>query len=129
MISLVCSQLLSVVFLVYNEGLVLYWFEEKNLTLVLHYIRSILAFFFYCFLCVDQISSARDISRSSIEDFSGNSSSERLLRLTLTDGHSEVTAIEYTHIPAISNDVVPGTKVCLFSCLTCNVYHDYDCFV
>lgn len=53
----------------------------------------------------------RDISRSSIADSSGNSSSGRLLRLKLTDGHSEITAIEYSHIPSISGDVVPGTKV------------------
>ncbi|KAK0570842.1 hypothetical protein LWI29_007346 [Acer saccharum] len=58
-----------------------------------------------------QIASARDISRSSIEDSSGNSSSDRLLRLTLTDGHTEITAIEYSHVPSLPNDVVPGTKV------------------
>lgn len=58
-----------------------------------------------------QISSTRDISRSSIADNSGNSNNGRLLRLTLTDGHSEITAIEYSHIPSISDDVIPGTKV------------------
>ncbi|MBA0730608.1 hypothetical protein Golax_025372 [Gossypium laxum] len=58
-----------------------------------------------------QISSVRDISRSTIAEFSGNSSSSRLLRLGLTDGHSEMTAIEYTHVPAIPDNVVPGTKV------------------
>ncbi|CAL5360644.1 hypothetical protein CsSME_00051188 [Camellia sinensis var. sinensis] len=58
-----------------------------------------------------QISSTRDISRSSIADNSGNSNNQRLLRLTLTDGHSEITAIEYFHIPSISDDVIPGTKV------------------
>ncbi|XP_022732617.1 tudor domain-containing protein 3-like [Durio zibethinus] len=58
-----------------------------------------------------QISSVRDISRSSIAEFSGNSSSFRLLRLGLTDGHSEITAIEYSHIPAIPDNVVPGTKI------------------
>ncbi|XP_021277123.1 tudor domain-containing protein 3 [Herrania umbratica] len=58
-----------------------------------------------------QISSVRDISRSSISEFSGNSSSLRLLRLCLTDGHSEITAIEYSHVPAIPDNVVPGTKI------------------
>ncbi|XWS17203.1 hypothetical protein CRYUN_Cryun33cG0048300 [Craigia yunnanensis] len=58
-----------------------------------------------------QISSVRDISRSSIAEFSGNSSSLRLLRLGLTDGHSEITAIEYSHVPAIPDNVVPGNKI------------------
>lgn len=42
---------------------------------------------------------------------SGNSSKKRLLRLKLTDGHSEITTIEYSRISSISDDVVPGTKV------------------
>ncbi|OMO80812.1 hypothetical protein CCACVL1_12732 [Corchorus capsularis] len=58
-----------------------------------------------------QILSVRDISRSSIEEFSANSSSLRLLRLRLTDGHSEITAVEYSHVPAIPDNVVPGTKI------------------
>lgn len=53
----------------------------------------------------------RDISQSSIADSSGNSSSRRLLRLNLTDGCTEMTAIEYSPIPAIPDNVVPGTKV------------------
>ncbi|PSS01850.1 Tudor domain-containing protein [Actinidia chinensis var. chinensis] len=57
-----------------------------------------------------QISSVRDISQSSIADHSDNSSN-RLLRLSLTDGHSEITAIEYSHIPSLADDVIPGTKV------------------
>ncbi|XP_031380549.1 tudor domain-containing protein 3 [Punica granatum] len=57
-----------------------------------------------------QISSVRDISKSSIEDVPKNSS-RRLLRLKLTDGHIEITAVEFTHIPSIPGDVVPGTKV------------------
>lgn len=56
----------------------------------------------------------RDISRSTIEEFSGNSSSNRLLKLVLTDGLTDITAIEYSHIPSIPNDVVPGTKVSSF---------------
>ncbi|PKI46236.1 hypothetical protein CRG98_033363 [Punica granatum] len=56
-----------------------------------------------------QISSVRDISKSSIEDVPKNSS-RRLLRLKLTDGHIEITAVEFTHIPSIPGDVVPGTK-------------------
>ncbi|GFY96303.1 integral membrane protein [Actinidia rufa] len=57
-----------------------------------------------------KISSVRDISQSSIADHSDNSSN-RLLRLSLTDGHSEITAIEYSHIPSLADDVIPGTKV------------------
>ncbi|PIN24340.1 hypothetical protein CDL12_02936 [Handroanthus impetiginosus] len=57
-----------------------------------------------------QVCSSRDISRSSI-DASGNSGNRRLLRLKLTDGHSEITAIEYSHVPSIPEDVIPGTKV------------------
>lgn len=58
-----------------------------------------------------QISAVRDIASSSIEEVSTSSSGNRMLRLTLTDGHSEMTAIEYTHIPSLPDDVVPGTKV------------------
>lgn len=58
-----------------------------------------------------QISSVRDIAKSTIEGFSHSSSSKRLLRLGLTDGHTEITAIEFSHIPSIPDDVVPGTKV------------------
>ncbi|XP_076909347.1 uncharacterized protein LOC143566561 [Bidens hawaiensis] len=58
-----------------------------------------------------QVSSARDISKSSIAESSGGSSSKRLLRLKLTDGHSEVTAIEFSHIPSLPDNVVPGTKI------------------
>ncbi|KAK1396865.1 putative RecQ mediated genome instability protein [Heracleum sosnowskyi] len=58
-----------------------------------------------------QVSAARDISRSNIAESSGNSSNKRLLRLKLTDGHSEITAIEYSHIPSIPDDVIPGTKI------------------
>lgn len=42
---------------------------------------------------------------------SGTSNNRRLLRLRLSDGHSEITAVEYSHIPSIPDDVVPGTKV------------------
>lgn len=51
---------------------------------------------------------------SSIEGFS-DSSNRRLLKLVLTDGHNEITAVEYSHIPSIPNDIVPGTKV---NCIT-----------
>lgn len=59
----------------------------------------------------EQISAVRDIARSSIEEASKSSGGNRMLRLTLTDGHSEMTAVEYSHIPALPDDVVPGTKV------------------
>lgn len=55
----------------------------------------------------------RDISKSTVAESlaSSGSSGKRLLRLKLTDGHSDVVAIEYTHIPSIPDNVVPGTKV------------------
>jgi hypothetical protein len=53
----------------------------------------------------------RDITKSSIEGLLQSSSSRRLLKLGLTDGHTEITAIEYFHIPSIPDGVVPGTKV------------------
>lgn len=46
---------------------------------------------------------------------SGSSNNRRLLRLKLTDGHSDITAIEYSHIPTIPDDIVPSTKVFPFS--------------
>uniref|UniRef100_A0A7N0U4S2 RecQ mediated genome instability protein 1 OB-fold domain-containing protein n=1 Tax=Kalanchoe fedtschenkoi TaxID=63787 RepID=A0A7N0U4S2_KALFE len=57
-----------------------------------------------------QVASARDISRSST-DSSLSSSRGRLLRLRLTDGYTEITAIEYSSIPSLPNDIIPGTKV------------------
>ncbi|KAG8372726.1 hypothetical protein BUALT_Bualt12G0096600 [Buddleja alternifolia] len=60
-----------------------------------------------------QVCSCRDISRSCITDASGTPGNQRLLRLKLTDGHSEITAIEYSHMPSIPEDLVPGTKVLL----------------
>lgn len=55
----------------------------------------------------------RDISKSTVAESlsSSGSSGKRLLRLKLTDGHSDVVAIEYTHIPSIPDNVVPGTKI------------------
>nr|KYP42724.1 Tudor domain-containing protein 3 [Cajanus cajan] len=58
-----------------------------------------------------QISSARDVSKSSVDEFLRNSGGRRLLRLCLTDGHSEITAVEYSHVPSIPDNVVPGTKI------------------
>lgn len=58
-----------------------------------------------------QISSVRDISQSSVDEFLRNSGGRRLLRLCLTDGHSEITAVEYSHVPSIPDNVVPGTKI------------------
>ncbi|XP_054795047.1 uncharacterized protein LOC129300503 [Prosopis cineraria] len=58
-----------------------------------------------------QISSVRDISSSTVDEFSRSSGDRRLLRLGLTDGNSDITAIEYSHIPLTPDNVVPGTKV------------------
>ncbi|PRQ46506.1 putative RecQ mediated genome instability protein [Rosa chinensis] len=57
-----------------------------------------------------KIAWVRDITSSNVDDFARNSS-RRLLKLGLSDGHGEVAAIEYLHIPSFSDDVVPGTKV------------------
>ncbi|KAL6221762.1 hypothetical protein ACLB2K_005157 [Fragaria x ananassa] len=57
-----------------------------------------------------QIARVRDVTSSNVDDFARNSS-RRLLKLGLSDGHSEVAAIEYSHISSFSDDVVPGTKV------------------
>ena len=56
----------------------------------------------------------RDISKSSVDEFLKNSGDRRVLRLCLTDGHYEITAVEYSHIPSIPDNVVPGTKVIPF---------------
>ncbi|GAB2300385.1 hypothetical protein Dimus_034427 [Dionaea muscipula] len=55
-----------------------------------------------------QIASVRDVSRSSFAD---GSKSRRLLKMILTDGRSQITAIEYSSIDSLPDDVVPGTKV------------------
>ncbi|KAM1061818.1 hypothetical protein ACFX14_026139 [Malus domestica] len=57
-----------------------------------------------------QIVRVRDVTKIRVEDFARNSSSRRLLKLGLTDGHNEVAAVEYSHITAIPDDVVRGTK-------------------
>lgn len=62
----------------------------------------------------EQISSVRDISKSSVDELSKSSNGRRLLRLGLTDGHSDITAIEYSHISFVPDNVVPGTKVLEF---------------
>ncbi|KAJ8442361.1 hypothetical protein Cgig2_018617 [Carnegiea gigantea] len=57
-----------------------------------------------------QIASVRDISRSSMADGGRSSGNRRLLKMVLSDGQSEVSAVEYCYIPSISDNVVPGTK-------------------
>lgn len=76
--------------------------------LVIQFLSRFVEEKFYGF---QQISSVRDLSMSTVDNISRNSSGRRLLRLCLTDGHSEITAVEYTHIPFIPDNVVPGTKV------------------
>ncbi|KAI3996170.1 hypothetical protein MKX01_022664 [Papaver californicum] len=60
-----------------------------------------------------QIVSVRDIYQSNIEASSRTSGNKRLLRLGLTDGYSQIVGIEYSQVPSIHGDIVPGTKVCL----------------
>ncbi|RXI05838.1 hypothetical protein DVH24_017880 [Malus domestica] len=51
-----------------------------------------------------QIAWVIDVTKFLVEDFTRNSSSR--------DGHGEVAAEEYSHIPATpDDDVVPGTKI------------------
>ncbi|RXI05832.1 hypothetical protein DVH24_017874 [Malus domestica] len=57
-----------------------------------------------------QIAWVIDVAKFRLEDFTRNSRSRRLLELGLRDGHGEVAAEEYSHIPATPDDVVPGTK-------------------
>jgi len=67
-----------------------------------------LYFFLYA-----QLVSLRDIYRSSIDSsFKNSEHHRRLLRFILTDGYSEVKAIEYAPIPSITEEIPPGTKVC-----------------
>lgn len=44
----------------------------------------------------------------------GSSTGKRVLKFALTDGKTEISALEYSHIPTINNDVTPGTKVVPF---------------
>ncbi|KAG5032352.1 hypothetical protein JHK82_015937 [Glycine max] len=67
------------------------------------------------FLHGPKISSVRDISKSSVDEFLKNSGDRRVLRLCLTDGHYEITAVEYSHIPSIPDNVVPGTKILILA--------------
>ncbi|XP_039117361.1 uncharacterized protein LOC120253131 [Dioscorea cayenensis subsp. rotundata] len=63
-----------------------------------------------------QVVSARDVYQSSIgASFQTPGRHRRLLRFGLTDGHSEVTAIEYSPTPSINEEIIPGTKVLLGS--------------
>ncbi|CAL9767423.1 unnamed protein product [Musa acuminata subsp. burmannicoides] len=63
-----------------------------------------------------QVVSVRDIYQSSIDgSFKTSQRNRRLLRFALTDGHNEVIAIEYSPISTISEEISPGTKVCLES--------------
>ncbi|XP_031473595.1 uncharacterized protein LOC116246048 isoform X1 [Nymphaea colorata] len=56
-----------------------------------------------------QVMSVRDVHQSSTEVSFKNS--KRLLMFCLTDGYSEVTAIEYTPLLSITEEIIPGTKV------------------
>uniref|UniRef100_A0A0D9UXH3 RecQ mediated genome instability protein 1 OB-fold domain-containing protein n=1 Tax=Leersia perrieri TaxID=77586 RepID=A0A0D9UXH3_9ORYZ len=58
-----------------------------------------------------QVVSIRDIYRSSIDASFKNPQQHRLLRFVLTDGNSEVVAIEFSPIPFITEDIAPGTKI------------------
>ncbi|KAJ7570630.1 hypothetical protein O6H91_01G129300 [Diphasiastrum complanatum] len=56
-----------------------------------------------------QIASIANICESKAT--SASRSKNRLLRMQLSDGHTSVPAIEYHHIPSLSLDIPPGTKV------------------
>nr|XP_029121244.1 uncharacterized protein LOC105047874 isoform X2 [Elaeis guineensis] len=55
-----------------------------------------------------QVVSSRDIYLSSIDaSFKNSQHHRRLLRFVLTDGHSEVIAVEYAPIPSITEEIIP----------------------
>ncbi|KAK8914034.1 hypothetical protein KSP39_PZI023677 [Platanthera zijinensis] len=59
-----------------------------------------------------ELVSVRDIRQSAIDSsFSSLQHQNRLLRFILTDGLSETVAIEYTAIPGIMEEIIPGCKV------------------
>eukprot|EP00268_Persea_americana_P035725 TRINITY_DN3521_c0_g1_i1.p1 TRINITY_DN3521_c0_g1~~TRINITY_DN3521_c0_g1_i1.p1 ORF type:complete len:436 (+),score=110.10 TRINITY_DN3521_c0_g1_i1:166-1473(+) len=61
-----------------------------------------------------QLVSVKDIYQSNIDASISNSQRKRrLLKFCLTDGCSQVIAIEYLPIPAVSEEIAPGTKVLL----------------
>lgn len=62
-------------------------------------------------------------------DSSGNSNKRRLLRLKLTDGQSEITAVEYSHIQSIPDDIVPGTKVYIYISFVINFWYMIDSYM
>lgn len=96
------------------------FFDYALLFGVVTFDKLIYVFLFWLFW---QIASVRDISKSSIEEFSKSSGGgRRLLRLSLTDGHTEITAIEYSQIPSIPDDVVPGTKVISVAWRFCSAF-------
>ncbi|KAJ8627822.1 hypothetical protein MRB53_021129 [Persea americana] len=62
----------------------------------------------------EQLVSVKDIYQSNIDVSISNSQWKyRLLRFGFTDGCSQVIAIEYLPIPAISEETAPGTK-CMY---------------
>ncbi|KAG0484619.1 hypothetical protein HPP92_008698 [Vanilla planifolia] len=60
-----------------------------------------------------QIVSLRDIQRSIMDSSFRTAQHHRdhLLRFVLTDGLSEIVAIEYTPFPSITTDIIPGCKI------------------
>lgn len=61
----------------------------------------------------ERLVSVKDIYQSNIDASISNSQRKRrLLRFCLTDGCSQVIAIEYLPMPAISEEIASGTKVC-----------------
>ncbi|KAK1265422.1 hypothetical protein QJS04_geneDACA024237 [Acorus gramineus] len=58
-----------------------------------------------------KVVSVRDVCKSGVEEASFAKHDRRLLRFVLTDGVSEVVAVERTTIPSIAEEIVPGTKV------------------
>lgn len=54
-----------------------------------------------------------DVSCPSHAKISEHSSSNRLLSLTVTDGHTELLAVEYKHVSSFNLKLELGTKVAL----------------
>ncbi|KAK6941570.1 RecQ mediated genome instability protein 1, N-terminal, partial [Dillenia turbinata] len=96
------SALNPCLILLFSANLLMFWVPKSFRVVYVFWVLVVI---------VNYVSSVRDISRSSIETES--KASKRLLGLGLTDGHSDVIAIEYSYIPSLSDGIVPGTKICL----------------
>ena len=87
----------------------------------------------YCFNVLMQINSIRDVNCSSYSsktktDYDNKSAQpigKRLLLMDVTDGVTEIQAMEYSQIPQLNSKIETGAKVkiiVIFTPLLCGVY-------